>query len=100
AAEFHALGLGEPVAVSATHGLGTGDLLDRITEALGDRPARIEESDSVRIAMIGRPNVGKSSLVNRILGDDRVIVSPVAGTTRDTIDTDIEVDGRKVTLVD
>jgi len=100
AAEFHALGLGDPTPVSATHGLGTGDLLDRITEALGDRPARVDESDSVRIAMIGRPNVGKSSLVNRILGDDRVIVSPVAGTTRDTIDTEIEVDGRKVTLVD
>jgi GTP-binding protein len=100
AAEFHSLGLGDPTPVSATHGIGTGDLLDRITEALGDRPARVDETDSVRIAMIGRPNVGKSSLVNRILGDDRVIVSPVAGTTRDTIDTEIEVDGRKVTLVD
>jgi len=100
AAEFHALGLGDPVAVSATHGLGTGDLLDRVTDALGDEPARVDEIDSVRIAMIGRPNVGKSSLVNRILGDDRVIVSPVAGTTRDTIDTEIEVDGRAVTLVD
>jgi GTP-binding protein len=100
AAEFHALGLGDPTPVSATHGLGTGDLLDRITETLRDRPARVDETDSVRIAMIGRPNVGKSSLVNRILGDDRVIVSPVAGTTRDTIDTEIEVDGRRVTLVD
>jgi len=100
AAEFHSLGLGDPVAVSATHGLGAGDLLDRITDALGDKPARADETDSVRIAMIGRPNVGKSSLVNRILGDDRVIVSPVAGTTRDTIDTEIEVDGRAVTLVD
>ena len=100
AAEFHALGLGDPTAVSATHGLGTGDLLDRITEALGDKPARIDDTGAVRIAMIGRPNVGKSSLVNRILGDDRVIVSPVAGTTRDTIDTEIEVDGRRVTLVD
>lgn len=89
AAEFHALGLGDPTAVSATHGIGTGDLLDRITEALGDRPARAEESDAVRVAVIGRPNVGKSSLVNRILGDDRVIVSPVAGTTRDPIDTEI-----------
>lgn len=100
AAEFHALGLGDPVAVSATHGLGTGDLLDRITDGLGEGPARIQQSDSVRVAVIGRPNVGKSSLVNRILGDDRVIVSPVAGTTRDTIDTEIEVDGRRVTLVD
>lgn len=100
AAEFHALGLGDPTAVSATHGLGTGDLLDRITEALGDRPARVQESEAVRVALIGRPNVGKSSLVNRILGDDRVIVSDVAGTTRDAIDTPIEVDGREVILVD
>lgn len=100
ASEFHALGLGEPTAVSATHGIGTGDLLDRITDAIGDQPARIDELDSVRIAVIGRPNVGKSSLVNRILGDDRVIVSDVAGTTRDAIDTEIEVDGRAITLVD
>lgn len=99
AAEFHALGLGDPVAVSATHGLGSGDLLDRVTAELGEHP-RVEETGSVRVAMIGRPNVGKSSLVNRILGDDRVIVSPVAGTTRDTIDTAIEVEGRGVTLVD
>ena len=100
AAEFHALGLGDPTAVSATHGIGTGDLLDRITGALGDKPARVQDSDAVRIALIGRPNVGKSSLVNRILGDDRVIVSEVAGTTRDAIDTPIEVDGREVILVD
>lgn len=100
AAEFHALGLGDPVAVSATHGLGTGDLLDRITDALADLPVRVKESDAVRVALIGRPNVGKSSLVNRILGDDRVIVSDVAGTTRDAIDTPIEVDGREVILVD
>lgn len=100
AAEFHALGLGEPFPVSATHGMGSGDLLDRIVESLGDRPPRIEDDGSVRVAVIGRPNVGKSSLVNRMLGDERVIVSEVAGTTRDAIDTEVEVDGRRMVLVD
>ena len=100
AAEFHGLGLGEPFPVSATHGMGSGDLLDRVVEALGDRPPRIEDDGSVRVAVIGRPNVGKSSLVNRMLGDDRVIVSDVAGTTRDAIDTEVEVDGRRIVLVD
>ncbi len=99
-AEFHALGLGEPLAVSATHGLGTGDLLDAIVTALGEREPRPEEPDAVRVAVIGRPNVGKSSLVNAFLGSDRVIVSDLAGTTRDAIDTELEVDGRRVILVD
>jgi GTP-binding protein len=99
AAEFHALGLGEPIAVSATQGLGTGDLLDAIVENLpeGDLP---EDEDLVRLAVIGRPNVGKSSLVNRILGTERVIVSEVAGTTRDAIDLPFEYDGRRMVLVD
>jgi len=100
AAEFHALGLGEPLAVSATHGLGSGDLLDAIAAALGDRPARTEEDEAVRVAVIGRPNVGKSSLVNAFLGAERVIVSDLAGTTRDAIDTELEVDGRRAVLVD
>ena len=100
ASEFHALGLGAPTAVSATHGIGTGDLLDRITAELGDLAPRAEVDERVRVAVIGRPNVGKSSLVNRILGDERVIVSYIAGTTRDAIDTDVEVDGRQITLVD
>ncbi|HEX6665605.1 MAG TPA: ribosome biogenesis GTPase Der [Solirubrobacterales bacterium] len=99
-AEFHALGLGEPLAVSATHGLGAGDLLDAIVVALGDLPPAAEPDDAVRIAVIGRPNVGKSSLVNSFLGSDRVIVSDMAGTTRDAIDTELEVDGRRVILVD
>jgi len=99
-AEFNGLGLGEPVAVSATHGLGTGDLLDAIVAALGEREARPEPEDAVRIAVIGRPNVGKSSLVNAFLGSDRVIVSDRAGTTRDAIDTALEVEGRRVLLVD
>jgi GTP-binding protein len=99
-AEFHGLGLGDPVAVSATHGLGTGDLLDAIAAALGDSERLPEEDDAVRVAVIGRPNVGKSSLVNAFLGSDRVIVSDIAGTTRDAIDTELEVDGRRTILVD
>lgn len=99
-AEFHTLGLGEPLAVSATHGLGTGDLLDRIVEELGPEPPEEPVDDAIRIAVIGRPNVGKSSLVNKMLGIDRVIVSPLAGTTRDAIDTRIEVDGRPAVLID
>jgi GTPase len=101
AADFHALGLGEPLPVSATQGLGTGDLLDRVTELLpeeGDLPE--EDEDTVRLAIVGRPNVGKSTLVNRLLGDERVIVSEVAGTTRDAIDLPLEVDGRKLVIVD
>ncbi len=101
AAEFHALGLGEPIAVSAAQGLGTGDLLDRLVELLpGAEEAEDEEEDLLRLAVIGRPNVGKSSLVNRILGEERVIVSEVAGTTRDAIDLPLEVDGRRLIVVD
>jgi GTP-binding protein len=94
------LNLGEPLAVSASHGLGSGDLLDRVTELLGDRAPAAEEDEPTRVAVIGRPNAGKSSLVNAFLGSDRVIVSDRAGTTRDAIDTELEVDGRPVILVD
>jgi GTPase len=104
AAEFHRLGLGEPVPVSAAHGLGTGDLLDRVVEVLerdgAGRADDDEDRDEVRLAVIGRPNVGKSSLVNAFLGEERVIVSERAGTTRDAIDTRLEVDGGPVLLVD
>jgi GTP-binding protein len=99
--EFHRLGLGDPLPVSASQGLGTGDLLDRIVElAPPEDQVEAEEEDLVRLAVIGRPNVGKSSLVNAFLGRERVIVSEVAGTTRDAIDTPIEVDGRNLLLVD
>lgn len=100
ASELHGLGLGDPLPVSATHGLGIGDLLDRVVSLLGDRPAREQEGEAVRVAVVGRPNVGKSSLVNAMLGAERVIVSESAGTTRDAIDTELEVEGRSVTLVD
>ena len=102
AAELYGLGLGEPVSVSATHGLGTGDLLDRLAALAREvAPDGAEpEPERVRIAVIGRPNVGKSSLVNRFLGSERVIVSELAGTTRDAIDTELEFGGRPLTLVD
>jgi GTPase len=100
AAEFHQLGLGDPIAVSATHGLGTGDLLDRMVALLGELPPVAPGDEPVHIAVVGRPNAGKSSLVNAFLGSERVIVSERAGTTRDAIDTELEVDGRAVLLVD
>ena len=99
AAEFHRLGLGDPVPVSATQGLGTGDLLDRIVEQLPESEPD-EEPGAIRLAVIGRPNVGKSSLVNRFLGQQRVIVSDKAGTTRDAIDVAFEVNGRRMVLID
>jgi GTPase len=100
AAELYRLGLGEPLPVSAAHGLGTGDLLDRLAEiaaAAGEAP---DDEEAIRLAIIGRPNVGKSSLLNAFLGTERVIVSESAGTTRDAIDTELEVDGRPVVLID
>lgn len=98
AAEFYKLGLGDPVPVSAAQGLGSGDLLDQIVEHLPQ--TEDAASESTRLAVIGRPNVGKSSLVNKLLGEERVIVTDLAGTTRDTIDTELEFEGRAVTLVD
>ncbi|MHB2000541.1 MAG: ribosome biogenesis GTPase Der [Solirubrobacteraceae bacterium] len=99
AAEFNRLGLGEPLPVSAAQGLGSGDLLDRIVGLLGeDEPDAAERP--LRLAVIGRPNVGKSSLVNRFLGAERVIVSPAAGTTRDAIDTPLRFEDRDLIVVD
>jgi GTP-binding protein len=99
AVEFYALGLGQPYPISALHGTGTGDLLDRVVESF---PAEeeAEEEYRVRIAIVGRPNVGKSSLLNRLLGQERAIVSETPGTTRDSIDTPIEWEGEPLTLID
>jgi GTP-binding protein len=99
-AEFHSLGLGDPIAVSAAQALGTGDLLDRIVELGAHVPDEPENDDQIRLAVIGRPNVGKSSLVNRFVGAERVIVSEVAGTTRDAIDLPITFEDRELILVD
>jgi GTPase len=99
--EFHRLGLGEPVAISALHGHGTGDLLDAILERLPGRTARPEiGEDAIRVAILGRPNVGKSSLVNALVGQERVIVSETPGTTRDSIDTVLKRGDRTFILVD
>jgi len=105
ALELHQLGLGDPFPVSALHGRGTGDLLDAVVELLpaavsGSEAAEEVEDDEIRVAILGRPNVGKSSLVNAILGRPRVIVAPTPGTTRDAIDTVFERGGRRFRLID
>lgn len=98
--DFYSLGFGEPIPVAGTHGIGTGDLLDKIIKEF-PKDATNEEDDSFKFSFIGRPNVGKSSLVNAILGENRVIVSNIEGTTRDAIDTRFETeDGTKYTMID
>ncbi len=97
--EFFSLGLGEPVAISSIHGSGTGDLLDLIVEVLPEFE-ELEESEGPRIAIVGRPNVGKSRLLNALLGEERSIVSDVPGTTRDSLDTVLQWKGQPVTLID
>jgi len=101
AVEFFALGLGDPIPVSALHGTGTGDLLDAIVESFPmSLEEEIEDDEAIRIAILGRPNVGKSSLLNKLLGKERVIVSDVPGTTRDAIDTTINYEGLELILID
>jgi GTPase len=100
ALEFHRVGLGDPVAVSAMHGHGTGDLLDSIVAALPGEGRQEVGEDAIRVAILGRPNVGKSSLLNALVGEERVIVSGEPGTTRDTVDTVLERDGTTFVLVD
>jgi len=99
AVQFYELGLGDPHPISAVHGIGTGDLLDALVATFPGRGEETED-ESVKIAIVGKPNVGKSSLLNRLLGEERAIVSPIPGTTRDAIDTILEYDGLPVTLID
>jgi GTP-binding protein len=98
--EFYGLGFGDPVAISGAHGTGIGDLLDAAVKKLPARDDEEYDEDVIKVALIGRPNVGKSSLVNAILGEERVIVSEIAGTTRDAIDTPFERDGQRYVLID
>jgi GTPase len=99
APQFYELGLGEPYPVSAVHGTGTGDLLDALVASFPEQAAE-EEDESIKIAIVGKPNAGKSSLLNKLVGQERAIVSPIPGTTRDATDTKIEVNGLEVTLID
>jgi GTP-binding protein len=98
--EFYNLGIGDPITISASQGLGLGDMLDKVVENFGNSELEAEEDEYVRIAMIGKPNVGKSSLINRLLGEERVIVSNIPGTTRDAIDSYLENELGKFILVD
>ena len=98
--DFYTLGFGEPIATSSIHGIGVGDVLDAIIHAFPDKSAQEYDADTVCFSLIGRPNVGKSSLTNAILGEDRVIVSQIAGTTRDAIDTPFTKDGEKYVIID
>lgn len=98
--EFYNLGLGDPIPVSAAHGHGTGDLLDAIFEYLPAPDDNEDEEDIINVAIIGKPNAGKSSLVNRVLGEDRLIVSNIAGTTRDAVDTNVTFGEQRYNLID
>lgn len=98
--EFYNLGLGEPIAISSTEALGLGDLLDIVISKFDESLDTEEDDDSIKIAVIGKPNAGKSSIINRIIGEQRVIVSDIPGTTRDAIDTEFESNGQKYILID
>ncbi|MBP3369112.1 MAG: ribosome biogenesis GTPase Der [Clostridia bacterium] len=99
--EFYELGFEcEPIAVSSVHGSGTGDLLDAVLEKIPADMGEEEEDDSIKVAVIGKPNAGKSSIINKIIGQNRLIVSDIAGTTRDAVDTHVEIDGTKFTFID
>lgn len=98
--EFYNLGIGDPVPVSSVHGMGVGDLLDLVVSHFPDDNVEDEDEDVIRVAIVGKPNAGKSSLVNRLLGENRVIVSDIAGTTRDAIDSELVKNGQKYILID
>ncbi len=98
--EFYNLGIGDPITISASQGLGLGDMLDRVVQHFDEDENYSEEDENIKIAFVGKPNVGKSSLINKLLGEERVIVSDIPGTTRDSIDSYIETDEGKFTLID
>lgn len=98
--EFYNLGIGDPVPVSSIHGMGVGDLLDMVVSYFPEDDGTSEDEDVIRVAIVGKPNAGKSSLVNRLLGENRVIVSSIAGTTRDAIDSELVKNGQKYVLID
>ncbi|MFC4617822.1 ribosome biogenesis GTPase Der [Camelliibacillus cellulosilyticus] len=98
--EFYSLGIGDPIGISGAHGIGVGDLLDAVVDHLPDPEADPYDESAIRFSLIGRPNVGKSSLVNAILGKDRVIVSDIPGTTRDAIDSTFVKDGQEYVIID
>lgn len=99
--EFYELGFDcEPIAVSSVHGSGTGDLLDEVLKVLPESIGNDDEDDSIKVAVIGKPNAGKSSIINKIIGQERLIVSNIAGTTRDAVDTQVTVNGKKYTFID
>ncbi len=98
--EFYELGIGDPIAISAGQALGLGDMLDEVISYFPEEIEEDEEDEVIKVAIIGKPNVGKSSLINKILGEDRLIVSNIPGTTRDAIDSPIEIDGQKYIFID
>lgn len=98
--EFYNLGIGDPVPISASERIGIGDMLDKVLAYFPEGAGQEEEDDRPRVAIVGKPNVGKSSIINRLIGKDRVIVSDIAGTTRDAIDTDIKYNGREYVFID
>ena len=98
--EFYSLGFEEVIPISAIHGTGTGDLLDTVVARFPEQEESLYDEDTIRVAAIGRPNVGKSSLINALLGEERVIVSSIPGTTRDAVDTPLHRDGQDFVLID
>lgn len=98
--EFYNLGIGEPIAVSAANRTGIGDLLDTVVSYFPEQTEQEEEDDRIRVAIVGKPNVGKSSIINRLIGENRLIVSDIAGTTRDAVDTEITYHGREFVFID
>ena len=98
--EFYNLGIGDPIPVSAANRLGIGEMLEEVCKHLSEDDFEEEEDERIRVAIVGKPNVGKSSLINKLLGEERLIVSDIAGTTRDAVDTDIAYQGKEYVFID